>query len=74
MEFDDENWPEPTSASRCELEIKMKNTHIAFTCRKIMSSVDVDGVKGLEAFYFLTGDLRNILGNLISMHFKKRPI
>ncbi|KAL3774711.1 hypothetical protein HJC23_002011 [Cyclotella cryptica] len=76
--IDDSRWLEPqTGQARQELEIKMGNEHIAFTCAEIgslvdvMKSVDPDGMR---VFYYLTQDLRCLMFSLISLHFKIKPI
>jgi len=75
---DDSLWAEPNkTAGRQELEIKMGNEHIAFTCAEIGSMVDVQNSPdpaGLRTFYYLTQDLRCLMFSLISLHFKIKPI
>jgi protein mago nashi len=73
---DDRNWEDPPAA-RQELEIKIGNEHIAFTCGEIGSLVDIQNSpdpKGLETFYFLTQDLKCLVMSLINLHFKIKPI
>lgn len=74
----DTNWKEPTMGEkRQELEIKIGNEHIAFTCGEIGSSLDVQNSEdpaGFKIFYYLTQDLKCLVMNLISLHFKVRPI
>lgn len=75
-QVDDKNWEEP-EARQQELEIKIGNQHIAFTCREIGSMVDISKSKdpeGLKTFYYLTQDLKCLVLSLITMHFKVRPI
>ena len=75
-QIDDQNWEEP-QARQQELEIKIGNQHIAFTCREIGSLVDIQKSKdpeGLKTFYYLTQDLKCLVLSLITMHFKVRPI
>ena len=75
-QVDDQNWEEP-EARQQELEIKIGNQHIAFTCREIGSLVDIQKSKdpeGLKTFYYLTQDLKCLVLSLITMHFKVRPI
>mmetsp|Transcript_2239 Transcript_2239/g.3521 ORF Transcript_2239/g.3521 Transcript_2239/m.3521 type:complete len:164 (-) Transcript_2239:121-612(-) len=77
--IDDSNWNEPPSQEkgRQELEIKIGNTHIAFTCGEINSSMDVaksEDPRGYQIFYYLTQDLKCLVRSLINMHFKVRPI
>jgi hypothetical protein len=63
--------------ARQELEIKMGNEHIAFTCCEIDSLVDIQNStdpKGLTIFYYLTQDLKCLVMSLINLHFKIRPI
>lgn len=75
---DDSNWKEaPPDASRQELEIKIGNEHIAFTCGEIGSMLDVNNSedpKGFKIFYYLTQDLKCLVMSLITLHFKVRPI
>eukprot|EP00567_Pseudictyota_dubia_P013248 CAMPEP_0197441784 /NCGR_PEP_ID=MMETSP1175-20131217/7963_1 /TAXON_ID=1003142 /ORGANISM="Triceratium dubium, Strain CCMP147" /LENGTH=104 /DNA_ID=CAMNT_0042972115 /DNA_START=222 /DNA_END=536 /DNA_ORIENTATION=- len=75
---DDSNWKEPDRESRRqELEIKIGNEHIAFTCAEIGSLVDVQksaDPDGLRLFYYLTQDLKCLVFSLISLHFKIKPI
>mmetsp|Transcript_41599 Transcript_41599/g.42228 ORF Transcript_41599/g.42228 Transcript_41599/m.42228 type:complete len:145 (+) Transcript_41599:494-928(+) len=86
---DDTNWPTAATSTtergekrsqpvgKQELEIKIGNEHIAFTCAEIKSLMDVqesDDPDGLRIFYYLTQDLRCLLFSLISLHFKIRPI
>jgi len=74
---DDENWGEPPAARRQELEIKIGNEHIAFTCAEIMSLADVQNSpdpKGLTVLYYLTQDLKCFVMSLINLHFKIKPI
>jgi protein mago nashi len=76
--IDDSNWKEPAKdEGRQELEIKIGNTHIAFTCGEINSSMDVaksEDPRGFKIFYYLTQDLKCLVRSLINMHFKVRPI
>jgi len=73
---DDSTWEEPETRGQ-ELEIKIGNQHIAFTCPEIGSLVDMQKSKdpeGLKTFYYLTQDLKCLVLSLITMHFKVRPI
>jgi len=74
---DDHNWKEPDRVGRQELEIKIGNEHIAFTCAPIGSLLDVQesaDPDGLSIFYYLTQDLKCLMFSLISQHFKVKPI
>ena len=75
---DDGNWKEPdSSGARQELEIKLGNERIAFTCCEIGSLVDIQNStdpKGLTIFYYLTQDLKCLVMSLINLHFKIKPI
>eukprot|EP00814_Leptocylindrus_danicus_P018015 CAMPEP_0116030696 /NCGR_PEP_ID=MMETSP0321-20121206/17019_1 /TAXON_ID=163516 /ORGANISM="Leptocylindrus danicus var. danicus, Strain B650" /LENGTH=156 /DNA_ID=CAMNT_0003505573 /DNA_START=3 /DNA_END=473 /DNA_ORIENTATION=+ len=74
---DDQNWKEPDKEGRQELEIKIGNEHIAFTCAEIGSLLDVNessDPEGLRIFYYLTMDLKCLMFSLISLHFKINPI
>jgi protein mago nashi len=76
---DDKNWKEPNehTSGRQELEIKIGNEHIAFTCAEIKSLMDVQesaDPEGLKTFHYLTQDLKCLMFSLISMHFKVKPI
>ena len=77
LSLDDSNWQEPTESGRQELEIKIGNEHIAFTCAEIGSLLDVNESKdpeGLRIFYYLTMDLKCLMFSLISLHCKINPI
>ena len=70
---DDSNWPEPDRVGKQELEVRLGDTHIRFTCAKIGSLLDVQDSKdpeGLRIFYYLVQDLRCLLFSLIGLHFK----
>jgi protein mago nashi len=76
---DDSNWREPVDdEKRQELEIKIGNEHIAFTCcGELASSMDIQNSEdptGYRKFYYLTQDLKSLVMNLITIHFKVRPI
>ena len=74
---DDESWGEPPTQRRQELEIKIGNEHIAFTCGEIMSLADIkdsNDPKGLTILYYLTQDLKCFIMSLINLHFKIKPI
>lgn len=73
---DDSNWKEPLDA-RQELEIKIGNVHIAYTCGEILSLVDLEkssDPQGMAIFYYLTQDLKCLVMSLINLHFKQKPI
>jgi protein mago nashi len=72
---DDSKWKEPDDG-RQELEIKIGNEHIAFTCAEIGSLADVQksaDPEGLKTFYHTTQDLKALIFTLIDVHFKKKP-
>jgi len=75
---DDSNWVEPDqNRRRQELEVKISNEHIAFTCVEIGSSLDVErssDPEGMRIFYFFTMDLKGFIFSLLEMHFKVKPI
>ena len=75
---DDLRWGDPPSAERRqELEIKIGNEHIAFTCAEIMSLADIKDSAdptGLTVLYYLTQDLKCFIMSLINLHFKIKPI
>jgi protein mago nashi len=74
--IDDRNWEEPPDA-RQELEIKIGNEHIAFTCGEILSLVDIQKTsdpKGMAIFYYFTQNLKCLVMTLINLHFKVKPI
>lgn len=77
-QVDDRNWMEPPPASaRQELEIKIGNEHIAFTCHELGSLADIQNStdpQGLTTFYYLTQDLKCLVMSLINLHFKIKPI
>lgn len=73
---DDGDWAEPPDA-RQELEIKIGNEHIAFTCCEILSLVDIQkspDPEGMKVFHYLVQDLRCLIFTLINLHFKVKPI
>jgi protein mago nashi len=78
LQKDDKKWPEPSrDQGRQELEIRIGNQHISFTCAKINSFVSVadsDDPEGLSIFYYLVQDLKCMIFSLISFHFKVKPI
>lgn len=72
---DDKDWPEPDRVGKQELEVRLGESHIRFTCAKIGSLLDVQDSKdpeGLRIFYYLVQDLRCLLFSLIGLHFKVR--
>ncbi|EWM23902.1 mago nashi [Nannochloropsis gaditana] len=74
---DDKDWPEPDRVGKQELEVRLGESHIRFTCAKIGSLLDVQDSKdpeGLRIFYYLVQDLRCLLFSLIGLHFKIKPI
>lgn len=74
---DDRKWPRPDAVGRQELEIKMGNEHISFTCAKMGSLHDVTSSSdpnGMKVFYYLIQDLRCLVFSLINLHFKIKPI
>eukprot|EP00640_Fibrocapsa_japonica_P007545 CAMPEP_0113936604 /NCGR_PEP_ID=MMETSP1339-20121228/3482_1 /TAXON_ID=94617 /ORGANISM="Fibrocapsa japonica" /LENGTH=148 /DNA_ID=CAMNT_0000939135 /DNA_START=70 /DNA_END=516 /DNA_ORIENTATION=- /assembly_acc=CAM_ASM_000762 len=74
---DDNQWPEPDRVGRQELEVKIGNEHISFTCAKIGSLLDVQessDPEGLRIFYYLVQDLKCLVFSLIGLHFKIKPI
>lgn len=65
------------STRRQELEIKIGNEHLAFTCPEILSLIDVQkssDPEGFRVFYYLSQDLKVLVFSLISLHFKIKPI
>jgi len=65
-----------SKSRRQELEIKIGNEHLAFTCREIESLLDAQNSvdpKGLILFYYLANDLKCLVYALISAHFKMKP-
>jgi len=78
LEKDDNKWPEASRDNgRQELEVRIGNKHINFTCSKINSFVSVadsDDPEGLSIFYYLVQDLKCMIFSLISFHFKVKPI
>jgi protein mago nashi len=75
---DDEQWGDPLpTARRQELEIKIGNEHIAFTCAEMLSLTDIrdsTDPQGLTILYYLTQDLKCFVMSLINLHFKIKPI
>ena len=74
---DDSKWPEPDSSGTQELEIRLGNQHISFTCAKIGSLLNIqesEDPEGLRVFYYLVQDLKCLVLSLVALHFKVRPI
>ena len=77
---DDSKWPlfdRNKQTRRQELEIKIGNEHLAFTCEEIGSLNEVlksNDPDGLKLFYYLAQDLKCLVFSLISLHFKIKPI
>lgn len=74
---DDRKWPRPDAVGRQELEIKLGQDHISFTCAKLGSLHDVNSTgdpDGMKVFYYLVQDLRCLVFSLMSLHFKIKPI
>lgn len=76
---DDSTWErmEDRSTRRQELEIKIGNEHLAFTCPEILSLLDVQkspDPEGMKLFYYLAQDMKCFVFSLISLHFKIKPI
>ncbi len=60
---------------RQEIEVKDGAEHVAFTCAKIGSMLDIsdsEDPEGLKALYYLVQDLRCLVFSLIAVHFKVR--
>ena len=60
---------------RQEIEVKDGAEHVAFTCAKIGSMLDIsdsDDPEGLKSLYYLVQDLRCLVFSLIAVHFKVR--
>jgi protein mago nashi len=77
MKEDDTNWPIPEKNGRQELEVKLDNEHISFTCAKIGTLLNVQessDPEGLLVFYYLVQDLKCLMMSLITLHFKVKPI
>ena len=77
MMEDDAKWPEPDRTGRQELEIRLGNQHISFTCSKIGSLLNIqesDDPEGMRVFYYLVQDLKCLVLSLVNLHFKIRPI
>jgi protein mago nashi len=75
IKLNDSKWNEPDDG-RQELEIKIGNEHITFTCAEIGSLADIQkstDPEGLKAFYHITQDLKSLFFTLIDLHFKKKP-
>ncbi len=77
---DDSSWDAVNDNSKVriqELEIKIGNTHLAFTTEEIGSLAQVlksNDPDGLQLFYYLAQDLKTFVYSLISLHFKIKPI
>ncbi|KAG5179326.1 protein mago nashi [Tribonema minus] len=77
LDQSDEKWPEPNREGRQELEVKLGNQHICFTCSKLGSLLQVQDSKDPESlmtFYYLVQDLKCLVLSLVNLHFKIKPI
>ena len=85
----DTRWPDKDSSGGQELEIRIGNEHISFTCSNIGSIAEIDryyrqeniGVSddnsdpfGLKSFFYLCQDLRVLVQSLIKTHFSTRAM
>jgi protein mago nashi len=75
---DDSTWErmKDRATRRQELEIKIGNEHLAFTCPEILSLLDVEkspDPQGMKLFYYLAQDVKCLVFSLISLHFKLNP-
>lgn len=75
-EIDDEPWPEPDRNGRQELEVKIGTTHLSLLTNKLATFADVESEKNsdLECFYAFIKDLKNLVLDLVSLHFKIKAI
>eukprot|EP01095_Lingulamoeba_sp_RSL-Kostka_P012529 TRINITY_DN4987_c0_g1_i1.p2 TRINITY_DN4987_c0_g1~~TRINITY_DN4987_c0_g1_i1.p2 ORF type:complete len:157 (+),score=38.33 TRINITY_DN4987_c0_g1_i1:33-503(+) len=77
LEQGDDDWPEPSSVGKQELEIVLNDTHISFRTSKIGALIEVQDSRdpeGLRIFHYLIQDLKCFVFALISIHFKIKPI
>jgi protein mago nashi len=77
LDRDDSLWPEPDRDGRQTLEIVLGQHHISFVTNKIGTT---DAAKhtqdpaGMLSFIFLVQDLKSMIVNLISSHYRERAI
>lgn len=73
---DDQPWPEPDRNGRQELEVKMGRTHISLLTNKLATFADVESKKNadLEYFYAFIKDLKTLVLDLVSLHFKIKAV
>lgn len=75
LKLDDATWPLPDKSGLQELEILVngQSEHISFSTSKLNSLAQVQESKdpeGLKIFYYLVQDLKNLVFDLTSLHFK----
>jgi protein mago nashi len=85
----DTRWPDKDSTGGQELEIRIGNEHISFTCSNIGSVAEIDRFYkkenievttdkpdplGLKSFFYLGQDLRVLIQSLIKTHFSTRAM
>ncbi len=78
----DTKWPDKDGSSGQEMEIRVGNEHISFTCSHLGSMSDIDRFYrkenldaqeddplGLTSFYYLGQDLKALVMSQIKVHF-----
>eukprot|EP00796_Vickermania_ingenoplastis_P005457 gene5457-3935_t len=75
-ETNDNDWPEPDRNGRQELEVWLGGTHVSLVTNKLTTFADVDATndKDLENFYAFVKDLKNLVLDLVSLHFKIKAV
>lgn len=77
-EIDDALFPDPDRNGRQELEVKLGNTHVSFLTNKLTTFSDVEAAadpgKGLIQYYSFIKDIKNLVLDLVSVHFKIKAV
>lgn len=77
LECDDSKWPEPDRNGRQEMEVRVGNTHLSLVTNKMNLMEDIEASQdpqGLAAFTFLVHDVKALVLQLVSLHFKIKAI
>lgn len=75
-DVNDEQWPGPDRNGRQELEVKIGTTHLSILTNKLATFSDVESENNadLECFYAFVKDLRTLVLDLVSFHFKIKAV
>lgn len=75
-EMDDAKWPQPDRNGRQELEVHLGSTEVSFVTNTLTTFLDIESVQDtdLENFYAFVKELKNLIFDLVSLHFKIKAI